>query len=406
MEPLLVLIIVLAVVGCAALGSWAYLRHRYLRAVEARGWRAIGAPPISVIHGLNLPPFGLGFDRRVTNLVSGSTSDGIPFSAFVYRSTEARSRDWMLTMLLPHSFPEAEAWTGDGEGRHELDALGTGVQVGTATARAADAAYAAEVARAAGSLQGGYSVTVDHEHLVLGPVARDLDALAAAAEQLAGMRRALLSSPAAGLQGPPPPRHLSIYGRPGWEVVDRDDSMLRMVEHTGGGSNHQAHDIITGLEQGLRFVRLRHTWDTTSTTTDSEGRTRTRTDHHEEILCGFATTFPFQPISINQGWFGNRRKFEWAAFNDRVTVRAPDARFASDVIHQRQMEYLMGLRSPSFSIDGDGGISVRQNDRWAPHDIVAQAGELAGFFGRVPDFVWRQLGAWPRPVPRLGGEPG
>ena len=406
MEPLLVVIIVLAVAGSAALGIWAYLRHRYLRAVEARGWRAIGSPPISLVHGLNVPPFGLGFDRRVSKQVSGSASDGTPFSAFVYRSTEANPRGWMLTMPLPHSFPEAEAWTQTGRGRRELDGLGAGVQVGPATARAADLVYATEVARAAGELQGPFGVTVDHEYLVLGPVPHDLDALAAAAEQLAGMRRALLASPVAGLQGPTPPRHLSIYGRPGWVVIDRDDSMLRMVEHTGGGSHHQAHDIITGLEQGLRFVRLRHTWETTSTSTDSEGRTTTRTGHHEETVCGYATTFPFHPISINQGWFGNRRKFEWEAFNDRVTVRAPDARFASDVIHQRQMEYLMALRSPSFSINADGSITVRQNDRWAPHDIVAQAGELAGFFGHVPDFVWQQLGAWPRPIPRLGGEPG
>ena len=146
-------------------------------------------------------------------------------------------------------------------------------------------------------------------------------------------------------------------------------------------------------------MRLTHRWTTTRTVTDSEGRTRTETDHHKEVLCQFRTAFPFRPISVNWGLFGRGQRFELEGFNERFKVKSPDPRFASAVIHQRQMEYLMGWGAPSFSIEADGLILMDGRD-WLPEDIDRADSLLRGFFARVPDFVWDDLGTR-RPIPEV-----
>ena len=84
----------------------------------------------------------------------------------------------------------------------------------------------------------------------------------------------------------------------------------------------------------------------------------------------------------------------------RVRVNARDQKFASDVIHQRQMEFLLRAGAPSFRI-AQGRIQVGGRDDWMPDDIDLALRFLHGFFGRVPDFVWQGLGAWPRPIAEI-----
>ena len=98
---------------------------------------------------------------------------------------------------------------------------------------------------------------------------------------------------------------------------------------------------------------------------------------------------------------GSNQNFEWEAFNQRMKVRAPDSRFASDVIHQRQMEYLMEWGYPRFSIEHGGRVRVADGGSWLPQDIDRADALLRGFFARVPDFVYKDLGAWPRPIPEF-----
>ena len=83
-----------------------------------------------------------------------------------------------------------------------------------------------------------------------------------------------------------------------------------------------------------------------------------------------------------------------------MRVNARDQKFASDVIHQRQMEFLLKAGAPSFRI-AQGRIQVGGRDDWMPDDIDLALRFLHGFFGRVPDFVWQGLGAWPRPIAEI-----
>lgn len=360
MSTLLILFVVLLGLAAAGLVVWAIFRHRYVSALEAKGWRFLSSPDISITHGLNVAPFGVGFDRSVKDQVVGTTSDGTPFASFEYRSDGWRGV--VAVVPLPHSMPPAAL---------------------TST-----------------SATGAQRIQVDHASLVMLGARKDANELQADVDALAQARRELLASSHAQLTGPPPPTHLAFQDHPDWTYIPRDDRYLDLVDHNEGGSSHEAVNIITGDGGGVPFVRLTHKWTTTSTSTDSEGRTTTQTQHHTEDLCEFRTTFPFGDISCNWGLFGRSQRFEWEEFNKRVRVNARDQKFASDVIHQRQMEFLLRAGAPSFQIS-QGRIQVGGSNDWMPDDIDLALRFLHGFFGRVPDFVWQNLRAWPRPIAEI-----
>ncbi|MBB1516509.1 hypothetical protein H5398_11095 [Tessaracoccus sp. MC1679] len=392
--------ILFAVVALAAAAGavWGIRRHLYVKELTERGWTFVTSPSIAIAYGLNVPPFGMGFKRSVDDQIIGRASDGTQFSAFRYKCSQWKSGGYVVTVPLGRSLLPAEVFHGPAP---KLSLPGQTMVLGELTAAAGDPAYAeALVEAAAPALTGPYRVTVDGEHLVLVDAPKEADGLAAAVEQLAATRARILASPAATFKAPLPPPSLSFYGRPDWTYVPRDDSYLQLLDHSGGGRNHQAHDIIFSDNDGLPFLRLRHEWETTHTRTDAQGRTHTETRHHSEELCEFRTTFPFQDLSVNWELLGPSQKFEWEDFNRRYKVRTPAPRFASDVMHQRQMEYLMAGNAPKFAISGDR-IMVGGGGSWEPEDIDAASRFLHGFFARVPDFVWRQLGAWPRPIPEL-----
>lgn len=391
---LALILVVLAVVATVVI--WAVYRHRYVKSLTDRGWTFITSPSLTIGFGLNVPPFGVGFDRDIDDQITGNASDGTPFSAFEYRYRGWRSPGYVVTVGLPRPLPEGEVFRDDAPQ----------LPLGPATSRAGVGAYSPDprltdaLLDAAAGLPGPWRITVDGDRLVLVGAGKAAEELHAAVEGLAAVRARLVASPAMSLDAPPPPRMLSFHRFPSWRYNPRDDSALALVSHRSGGHSHRAVDVIRSDNDGLPFVRLRHEWKTTHTSTDSNGHTRTETRNHSEELCEFRTTFPFHDLSVNWGLFGEVQKFEWAEFNRRFKVRALNARFASDVMHQRQMEWLMACDAPGFEIER-GRIVVADGGGWAPADVARASAFLRGFFARVPDFVWQGLGAWPRPIPEL-----
>lgn len=400
MEALPLILIIVLVLVALGFGVWGFIRWRYVQSLRDKGWEFITSPHISIVHGLNVPPFGVGFGRSVDDQVVGKAPDGTPFSAFRYKSSNWSTAGYAVAMPLTHSMPAGEVAHQAGP---TVQLPGHRFTTGPLSATARDAAYAQELLSAVGPvMKGPWRVSVDHSNLVLVDVSREVEHLEQAINELAAVRAAVLSSPAALRHGPTPPAGLGFFERPGWTYVPRDDSYLRHIGHSTGGRNHRASDIVFSDNDGLPFLRMRHDWETTRTVRDSNGRTRTVTDHHTEILGEFRRSFPFRPISINWGWFGKGQQFELEEFNDRVKVKSPHPRFASDVIHQRQMEYLLACGYPQFSIEADGRIEVGAGD-WLPHDIDRADALLRGFFARVPDFVWDNLGVAERPIPEITG---
>lgn len=409
MEALVVVLLVLLVAGVGIGIFFIVRKQQYIKAIRARGWQWVERPALGIAVGLNNPPFGVGFSRSVDDQIVGTSSTGIGFQAFRYRAPGfPNSTTYVLTMKLPHSLPEFYAFTS-ATPRPLVD--GRVVHEGTLTAVTTDMGFGTRAWSAmAPGLQNPplgsegtplpVDVSIDHDQLVMLHVPRDPADVAAAVEWLAGIRQALLSSPAMETIAAPAPQHLSFHRRPHWQFIPRDDSMLSQVSYTRSGQNHRAEDIIVSDNFGLPFIRLTHHWETTSTSTDSKGNTSTTTHHHKEHIAQFRTTFPFREISLNWGFLGQKVRFESTAFNDKFTVRSPIARFASDVIHPRQMEYLLATVPVPFSIEPDGRIELAKRE-WTPEELDWFSGFLRGFFARVPDFTWKELGAWPRPIPEL-----
>lgn len=89
-----------------------------------------------------------------------------------------------------------------------------------------------------------------------------------------------------------------------------------------------------------------------------------------------------------------------------MRIESSNERIAHAIIHQRQMEYLMASGAPKFAIQGDGAILLKGfGKKWEIEDILGADAFLRGFFARVPDFVWEELGAWPRPIPEIEPAP-
>lgn len=407
-----ILIVVLLVLGVAAVagGIWLYRKHQYVKAIEARGWTWVESPTIAITVGLNTAPFGVGFSRKVDDQVIGRSPAGVPFQAFRYSSDAFRSSGCVVTMKLPKSLPTVAAFLPDSPRDSVTGALVASLPLHVVARRPDFGHEFASVLPAVGPLLDTLGqpmridVGVDHDQLVLLHVPRAPKDLALAVAWLERLQQALTSSHAMAFDGAPPPHHLSFQDRDHWVYTPRDDSMLGWVNHTGGGFNHQGIDVITSDNQGLPFIRLTHTWQTRHTRTDSKGNTTTYTQNHSEDLAEFRTTFPFREVSVNWGLFsgfgGNKVEFESTAFNQRFKVRCPVPRFASDVFHPRQLEYFLRTGGLGFHIASDGNIRV-EGGRWSPAEVDRASEFLHGFFARIPDFAWKELGAWPRPIAEI-----
>ena len=403
-------ILVVTIVGLVAAGliTWGVIRARYVKSLRDKGWTFVTSPDISIVHGLNVAPFGLGLDRAVDDQIVGRSTSGIPFQAFRYSSSEASwGPGYTVTIPLPHSLPEFHTFPATlvrgGIRATEFSQVGGLRQIGH------DAAYVQAVAvaldpclRALGQI-GISQVVVDHSSLVGLQAPKEADGLAAFVEALALGAQALSSPSFEAWAGEPTPAELSFYQRTEWTYRSRDDAMLQQVDHTRAGSSHQAKNVMFTTQGPITVVALTHHWTTTRTVTESDGnggtRTRTVTDHHSENLREFHPQFTFGEFKVNAGWFGNKRTFESIDFNERFTVRAPDARFAHDIFHPRMMQWLMSVNPPPFEFE-DGRLRVN-----CEHTLDSMEGArtfLLDFFSRVPNYVWENLGLAVPPVPLHG----
>jgi len=239
-------------------------------------------------------------------------------------------------------------------------------------------------------------LTIDHDQLVMFGVKSDLKSLEAAVELLVRIQAAIASSPAVSHEYESAPLHVSFTDHPDWQYTDCDNSLLSRLPLEQGGYDHEVVNIVQSLGGPITFIRVTHNWKTRNAKNEWSS-----TREHTEHFCTFGIGFKFIPVSVNMGR-GRAQKFESIEFNERFKVRCPSARFASDVFHQRQIEHLLRTSPVGFAITPEGNIQVTDGE-WLPEQIGAMLVFFQEFFGWIPDFVWQELGAWPRPVPKRRG---
>ena len=78
--------------------------------------------------------------------------------------------------------------------------------------------------------------------------------------------------------------------------------------------------------------------------------------------------------------------FESAEFSKKFYVKAPNKKWAYDIIHPRMMEFL--LSSPVFTIQFDFLSVIVYRDRlFSPAEFTAAVEFINGFFDLIPDYV-------------------
>lgn len=169
----------------------------------------------------------------------------------------------------------------------------------------------------------------------------------------------------------------------------------------GTGDNRRACNIITGTYDARRFEAFDYSYTTTSTSTDAQGHTTTHTETHSfsVVALEVGVTLPRLEVAPEH-WLGrmvgrltNRDiELESEDFNRAFTVTCPDRKFASDVLHPQMMEFLLGHRDLGWRFQ-DGALLVVRGGSHSPAEVEAKLGITDGILDRVPEFVWREVGA-------------
>jgi len=393
-QVLLIVLIIAVAIGLALIVR----RRLYLKSLRAQGWRFEGSPTLATTHGLNHPPFGLGYNRTIDDLVSGSTSSGVPFRVFEYGSL-----GYVAALALPRPLPELYVGRTVRPG-----ADGMQKAFGAWTVTATDPVWAEAAVGAIGlsvdAMAAQYSVdlSVDGARLVALGVPREARAIRGFLDALSPIAQQLAAPALAGFEAPAPPAELSFYQHPDWIYRPHDDRFLSEVAITQSGYAHAAVDVVLAEVQGMRMIGLSHVWrtDRTITDTDANGHTTTRTvtDQHNEPVLEFQLPWQFGDLSVNWWGWGERVHFESIDFERTFKVRCSNPKFASDVFHPRQLQFMLTALPLPFSIEsGRVRFALGSN---TPELIAACADFLVAFFAGVPTFVWDDLGHAQPPISR------
>jgi len=157
------------------------------------------------------------------------------------------------------------------------------------------------------------------------------------------------------------------------------------------GSGRYAFNCLSGDWQGHEFFGFDYHYETYST--DAKGHRQTH--HHVFSAVVLSSPVPLKPLFLRPEGFLDKITeflgfddidFESTEFSEKFYVKAPDKRWAYDVLHPRTMEFL--LNSPRFSIqlEGDWGIAYRSS-RFSAEEFGEAAEVLRGIFERLPRYL-------------------
>jgi len=404
-----IILIVVAVLVLALIAFLIIRRQRYVRALRGRGWIFESRPSLESVLDHHAPPFGLGFVRKVDDAISGHTTTGVPFRVFEYEHDgEPRFDDRVASVQLASALPDLFVSTEQAREGVQLSAveIDPRFQVHAADpgyGRAAMSGAVLDAMATFGEAGRAIDLSIDGQQLVAVGAPKNPEELQTYLDQLGAVAEAFNRDALSPYQIMPPPSGFGFYGHPDWQLIGRDDTLIARYDLTRAGFGHTTAKVIRGSNDGLPIEAFIHRWKTerTETYTDSEGRSQTRTvtENHSEIVTAVRMPFTLPMLSVGGSWGGKKVRFESEEFNKRFTVRADDAKFASDVIHPRTMEFLTAADPPPFRIKSDVmRFDVDKHDT----KVIGFCADFAHeFFGRVPSFVWKDLQITPPAFRRM-----
>lgn len=189
----------------------------------------------------------------------------------------------------------------------------------------------------------------------------------------------------------------------GWSYQDEDASLVR--EWTGepfeAGANRRATNVVVGTDQGRRFVVFDYSYVVQRTGGSPLGSVNPSTDRRHFVVTVVALPVALPMLEVTPDSLVFRIasgvglvqdiNVESDAFNQRFRVRSQSAKFASDVLHPRQIEQLLAGPERPWRIEGGSILAWRDGELEAAQ-LAEDLPLLAGVIDRVPRFVWVDRG--------------
>lgn len=161
------------------------------------------------------------------------------------------------------------------------------------------------------------------------------------------------------------------------------------------GSARYAYNIMEGRIDTRVVCAFDYHYETHST--DSKGNQET--SHHHFSAVVVESEVPLKPLFIRREGFFDKIgaflgfddiDFESAEFSREFCVKAPDKRWAFDVLHQRAMEFL--LASPRFTLDFQpDGVLVTGSGCFQPTQFDDAVRVVNGLLDMLPHSVVQEL---------------
>lgn len=161
------------------------------------------------------------------------------------------------------------------------------------------------------------------------------------------------------------------------------------------GSRQYAYNICRGEIYNRPIEAFDYHYETYST--NSKGHRQTH--HHYFSAVIIESNIPLKPLFMRPERFLDKITefvglddidFESAEFSRKFYVKANDKRWAYDVIHQRTMEFLLGM--PQYTIEfSHNSVIAYRSSVFGIVDFEAAAQVIQGILDRLPDYVIKQL---------------
>ena len=159
------------------------------------------------------------------------------------------------------------------------------------------------------------------------------------------------------------------------------------------GDSRYAFNIITGDWHGWDMTAFDYHYTT--------GSGKNRQTHLFSCII-LKSPFPLKPLSIRpEGFFDKLTEFfglddidfESAEFSRRFFVKAPEKKWAYDILHSRAMELLLNRQAAKYYIEfaTDEVLIRRSESTWQPADIEQAVDTIIALLDMIPDYVKKQM---------------
>lgn len=182
----------------------------------------------------------------------------------------------------------------------------------------------------------------------------------------------------------------------GWRYAREDRTLVGRFPGYPfeSGYGRRATNVLLGEHDGRHLVAFDYQYKERRGSGDDR---KTETYHFGVVVMSVGAQMP--ALSVTPENFlgraigrltGSDIELESEEFNRAFTVRAPDPRFAYDVLHPQMMELLLQWPDLAWRFAGADMISVRRGTQ-SVEEIDRKVAAMDAILDRVPEIVWRAV---------------